>query len=167
MDGVSIDFICGDDAPAQALRVLVSLRRCCLGASVYGPHRCTCWEPEFDLQQCPVIEGEPGQRETMCVDCAYRPNSPERSGDERYSHADEQELLNLTEPFWCHQGMRKPVRWRHPAGITVDADTDAYRPPIVNNVPYKSDGTPGDRCAGWLAHRKRDADDLKAMLSDA
>lgn len=57
--------------------------------------------------------------------------------------------------FWCHQGMRKPTAFRHPdLGITVATTTDGYDPPIIADVPYRADGTPGQRCAGWDAMRR-------------
>lgn len=150
-------MIChGSEAPPQALRILTELATCCLGAVEYGPHRCTCWEPEYDVpQSLPRLDVEPATRAKMCADCAFRPDSPERTGDDRYQHSDE-DPAGLPS-FWCHQGMRRPVRWRHPAGITVDAETDGYEPPVMvrggESVPYKADGSPGDRCAGWTAHQ--------------
>ncbi len=132
---------------------------CCMGAAENGFDRCTCWEPIYDKHQDDVLENPPWiiERTTMCDDCAFRPDSPERQGDERYNHAGDDELREL-EHFWCHQGMRKPVAYRHPYGITLDADHDAYDPPqrIINGerVPFKADGTPGDRCAGFAALRR-------------
>ncbi len=159
------------DGPTAPIELL--LRRleavtggyCCMGSAEYGFDRCTCWEPVYDLEQT-----EPNMasielvgiltRTEMCGDCAFRPDSPERQGDGRYSHADDDELRSLNH-FWCHQGIRKPIAWRHPAGITVDCDTDGYDPPLrtigAETVPFKADGTPGDRCAGFAAYQKANA----------
>jgi len=161
-------YVCGAGGPPpDALRTLTGLTGCCLGAAEGGPADCTCWEPIYDLeQQDPDTSQEPAQRAAMCEDCAYRPNSPERSGDPNYSLSGEEGYgvldLGPSEVFWCHQGMRKPKAWRHPLGITVEATGDFYAPPIRLDrergiaVPYKADGSPGDRCAGWAAHRRSD-----------
>lgn len=160
---MTADFICGaPTAPAQVVRVLAQLKECCVAAYEDGAHACTCWEPIYDQEQAPVDEtAEPTTRKSMCEDCAYAPGSPERSGDDRYSHSDED--MTTLENFWCHQGMRKPTRWRHASlGIEVPADSDAYDPPrrimvidgVRQGVPYKADGSPGERCAGWAAHQR-------------
>ena len=36
---------------------------CCMGAAVYGPNRCTWWEPFYDLEQGPLKPGEMGMRD--------------------------------------------------------------------------------------------------------
>lgn len=137
---------------------------CCYGAAIYGPHRCTCWTPVYDLDQQPV-DGqsvkllaagvEPVTRRLMCEDCAYRPGSPERSGDPSYvGDADRLEEIAAADRFWCHQGIRKPVKWRHPSGVEIDAHPGAYRPPSHDGVPYRADGTPAELCAGWDARRR-------------
>lgn len=165
MDG----FICGSpEAPAHVIRLLAQLKECCLGAFEEGPQACTCWEPVYDHDQAtPDETAVPTTRKSMCEDCAFAPGSPERSGDERYSHSDED--LTTLDNFWCHQGMRKPIRWRHASlGIEVPADTDAYEPPrrilVIDGekvaVPYKADGSPGERCAGWAAHQRARAHEL-------
>lgn len=162
-------MICGaGGAPADALRTLTQLTGCCLGAAEGGPVGCTCWEPVYDLEQQPVDrEAEPGTRSAMCADCAYRSTSPEAKGDPSYSPRPE----HGDGTFWCHQGMRKPVAWRHPLGITVEATGDFYDPPIHRSlssgepVPFRADGTPGERCAGWAAHR-RDDNRLLADLAE-
>lgn len=131
---------------------------CCAGAAMFGPERCTCWTVEYDTDQAdPDRDEQPGTRESMCHDCAYRPGSPERSGDPDAS-ADADELHRLTrsgQTFWCHQGMRRPVAYMHPYGYRVDASALEYAPPMVRDgdrvVPFKSDGTPADMCAGWAA----------------
>lgn len=163
MMGGPTGFVCGSGTPAPVIRVLAQLRECCVGAAEDGPDACTCWVAEYDLDQQPLVtETEPATRTEMCADCAYRPESPERQGDDRYqaSNTGELERVARTAVFWCHQGIRKPVRWRHTTlGVVVEADTDAYEPPMGRGgdedapylVPYKADGTPADRCAGWAA----------------
>lgn len=150
-------FVCGRQAaPDQALRVLVKLADpCCMGSAEEGPAGCTCWEPEYDLEQQPLADVvEVTTRAAPCDDCAFRPDSPERQGDERYDHHDLEALTH----FWCHQGIRKPVRWRHPAGIIVEVDSDAYHPPerMVDGerIPFRADGTPAERCAGFAARHR-------------
>lgn len=138
---------------------------CCMGAAIYGPARCTCWKPIYDLEQAEVDKDAvralaagvtPTTRDTMCPDCAYRPNSPEKSGDEGYA-GDSDTLEGLAargDRFWCHTGIRRPVKWVHPSGIEIPGHAGNYMPPIVNNVPYKADGSPAELCAGWDARRR-------------
>ena len=136
---------------------------CCMGAAVYGPRRCTCWEPVYDLDQQPVHPGEMGLRVKMCVDCAYRPNSPERRGEEGYQGDPESldEMVATGDLFACHQGIRRPVAWRHPSGAEVPGHPAGYAPPLHDGKPYKADGSPADLCAGWAARR------LKHMYREA
>jgi hypothetical protein len=158
-------FVCSDVAtPAPVARRLAELQHCCLDAIELGPHACTCWEPVYDCEQAPLLEGTtPGQRTDMCADCAYRPDSPERNGDDRQACSDDGELDDIargSNPFWCHQGLRKPTAYRHATlGITVPTDVDAYDPPLVTiggqQVPVKADGTAGDRGAGWAARKRQ------------
>ena len=165
-------FICGSSSmPGRVGRALLALGSCCLDAVEGTLADCTCWEPEYDLDQAPLVEGvEAVTRDKMCGDCACRPDSPERTGDERYQHTDGD--VGALPSFWCHQGMRRVVRWRHPSGLTIEADSDDYHPPMRTirgavpvgeagetmvvsiAVPYKADGTPADRCAGWAAHQE-------------
>lgn len=128
---------------------------CCAGAAMTGdPTHCTCWEPMYDQEQAPPIESSIDKvRDERCIDCAYRAGSPEWEDEDEH-----EKLLDLThggQPFWCHQGMRRPVGYRHPDGRVIDGLPDDYRPPIVEGRPYKADGTVGDVCAGWaLMHEK-------------
>lgn len=127
---------------------------CCFGAAEYGPNRCTCWTAVYDLDQLPIRPGLPLPRVPlrMCGDCAYRPHSPERRGDDTYA-GDEDLLGQLAEegtPFYCHEGLRIPVTWRHPSGAEVPGHPGGYDPPIQAGVPYKASGTPADLCTGWL-----------------
>jgi hypothetical protein len=132
---------------------------CCIGSAVRGARGCTCWTPEYDVEQAePRTDGLLfGCRESMCEDCAFRPGSPERAGDPD-SAGDEELLDDLVvtgRPFWCHQGMRRPVRHRHPSGVVVEASPLEYAPPAVGAVPYKADGSPADLCYGWAARRAK------------
>lgn len=128
---------------------------CCDGSAIKGPQYCTCWAPVFDMEQQPVRPGEKGQRGALCPDCAYRPGSPERSGDERYvgDAAFLDRIVETGEPFHCHQGVRRVVKLVHPSGAEVEVPPGDYRPPKIAGVPYKADGSPGELCAGWAARR--------------
>lgn len=138
---------------------------CCMGAAVYGPDRCTCWVPVFDLEQADVDKDAvralaagvvPVTRKRMCDGCAYRPGSPEKTGAEGYAgDADFLEgIAARGERFFCHEGIRRPVAWRHPSGVEILGHPGGYEPPIVNNVPYHADGSPAELCAGWDARRR-------------
>lgn len=118
---------------------------CCAGAAMGGPGRCSCWEPIYDRAQSPPIAATPVTRPKRCLDCAFRPDSPERQrGDD----------LEALPNFACHQGMRRPIEWRHPDGRVRPGDPADYQPPFLQGVPYKADGSPADLCAGWAqTHR--------------
>ena len=128
---------------------------CCDGSASMGPQYCTCWAPDFDLEQQAVRPGERGQRDAPCSDCAYRAGSPERSGDERYNGDAEflDRIVETGEPFHCHVGIRRAVKLVHPSGAEVELHPGDYRPPVAAGVPYKADGSPGELCAGWAARR--------------
>lgn len=126
---------------------------CCYGAAGMGRDRCTCWEPVYDLEQQPLENGgvppaEPATRRKCCADCAYRNGSPERERGEELPRGPDKE-------FWCHQGMRRAVAYRHPeSGREVPAGDGDYQPPVgprSRPFAWRADGTPGERCAGWAA----------------
>jgi hypothetical protein len=127
-----------------------------MGSAVNGPTGCTCWKAVYDQDQAaPQRDIEPVARAEMCVDCAFRPGSPERSNDP--DALDEELLDDLVysgKPFWCHQGMRRPVRYEHSSGAVVEASPLEYAPPQEGDRPYKADGRPADLCAGWMARRR-------------
>lgn len=130
---------------------------CCYGAIMYGPQRCTCWDARYDQEQADPVPGKPATRDRLCADCAFRPGSPERLGVPGYngSEGELDDLVMTGSPFYCHQGLRHQVSLVHPSGAEVQAHPGAYDPPIVDGVPYKADGTPGELCAGWAARRRK------------
>lgn len=131
---------------------------CCDGAALRGRRFCTCWEPVFDLEQQPLVDdgrppAEVPTRSKCCHDCAYRAGSPEREA------GDGDWLVELAtgdgRMFWCHQGMRRVIAFRHPDGRELPAGDGDYRPPVgpaERPVAWKADGAVGERCAGWAAH---------------
>jgi hypothetical protein len=133
---------------------------CCQGSAVMGPDHCTCWVPVYDLEQQPVRSGPAGLQPQLCADCAYKPRSPERRGDAGYDGdaGSLDDLVRSGEPFWCHQGIRRPVAWRHPSGMEIPGHPGDYSPPIEGGKPYKADGSPGDLCAGWATRRLKHMD---------
>lgn len=132
---------------------------CCSSAAIYGPRRCECWEPVYDVDQAnPQLPKSPedlGVQPRMCGDCAYRKGSPERDDD--YLAGTLLELAVSQTPFWCHTGMRRPVVYRHRDLGDVPADPADYTPPMVAGVPFQADGTPGLLCAGWSVRAAREA----------
>lgn len=139
---------------------------CCYGSAVIGANGCTCWVSEHDIaQEPPDTAVVPATRAEMCADCAFRPDSPERIGESAaaYDQDDLDTMVHSTrDEFWCHQGMRLVLGRRHPAGVFVtqpDGEKLAYDPPIIEGVPYRADGSPGDRCAGLAARRRSAAKD--------
>ncbi len=121
---------------------------CCYGA-IDGPRYCTCWEPIYNLPQCETLVGPSfsSRRRALCHDCAYRTNSPERR-DPSSSDLIE-DLAWSGEPFFCHQGMRKVVRWEHPDGRIHVPTSDDYHPLILDRVPLRADGRAAQLCEGW------------------
>ncbi len=103
----------------------------------WRPGGCTCWEPVHDLEQAPVQVAEPAVRPECCHDCAYRTGSPESLGDGRYGLSDPGELEDFAgragkTRFFCHQGSRRVVAWRHPTGAVhpVPEDVRYYDSPV-------------------------------------
>lgn len=143
-------FVCGGGGPLPFLTsedLAAGNQWCCLSDAEDGPSYCTCWREIYDREQEPVRSAiEPQTRATRCIDCAYRPDSPERArGD----------VIEELPNFWCHQGIRRPRAFQHPDGrIREVPDSADYQPPVVGGVPYKADGTPADRCAGWEQTRR-------------
>lgn len=143
---------------------------CCEGRIVKGMMFCTCWQPVFNTTQTEpdeltvarlaLGETEPDVRPGgMCHDCAYRPNSPEKQGGEGlvFDAAELDRIAAAGERFYCHDGMRVPVAWQHPAGMRIPADpgrTGDYKPLVILNIPYRADGQPGLICAGWNARHR-------------
>jgi hypothetical protein len=137
--------------------------------ALYGPQRCTCWEPVFDLEQREITPGLPLPPipVQMCQDCAYRPHSPEREGEDGYAGDRDllDELVRNREPFYCHRGIRKPVAYKHPVGAEAPGHPAAYDPPTRDGVPYKADGTPANLCAGWLLRCAKETADAGERLA--
>lgn len=132
---------------------------CCDGA-VQDARLCTCWVAEYDDVQCADLRPVAGRedlevRSRACSDCAYLPGSPERSAE--FLAAELMAAPAENRPFYCHDGMARPARWRHPDGRVVDGHPDAWEPPMVNGVPYRLDGRPALLCAGWAARAARAA----------
>lgn len=132
---------------------------CCYGAVLDGPARCTCWVPVYDVeQQLPLqVDAPTLARPGMCASCAYRPGSPERRGepDAAADHEYLAKLVALGMPFFCHEGMRRPVQWLHPpSGERVAGSVLDYKPPgDASGRPYRADGRPAMLCGGWWAMR--------------
>lgn len=110
-------MICGDapgpvDPPPPADDTIP----CCMGAALDGHTGCTCWEPIHDVDQAdPTGDDTVRARRGRCDDCAYRPDSPEQ---------DNPAALPVSQAFWCHQGMRRIVGWRHPDGRPTRRGSD-------------------------------------------
>lgn len=140
------------------------IRGCCWGEVVKGPEYCICWVPEYDVDQADPIMPEPGEIQVrpggMCAaddngrdgGCAYRPGSTEMQGIE----ADKLREMPLDgEVFFCHEGMRRPTRWRHRDGRVIPAHPADYQPPFVRGLPFRANGRVGYICAGWDAWSRR------------
>jgi hypothetical protein len=127
---------------------------CCAGAAMFGVDRCTCWEPVYDLEQSEQLEEGPAiARRKRCPDCAFHAGSPERSDEDGEQRLDDA-VHGVCSSFWCHQGVRRVVEWRHPDGRVVAAADGDYRPPQGQDRLWLADGRPGEMCAGWWARRQ-------------
>lgn len=140
------------DHPDEAERDAHSY--CCQSAAMSGsPESCTCWVPVYAEDQADIRPPERPEdltaRPSMCGDCAFRPDSPERA--EPWTAEALYDSARAGTPFWCHDGMRRPLRWQHPDGRVVDGSPHDWQPPIVGGVPYRADGRPALLCAGWRA----------------
>ena len=118
---------------------------CCYGSALDGPDGCSCWEPIFDADQAPIVEGPPETRPSLCGDCAFRKDSPERRAGQ---HPED------LSSFWCHQGVRRAIAYVHPDGrrrdvVDVDGTPVDYQPVTRPGLIFRADGQPGQRCAGW------------------
>lgn len=130
---------------------------CCMGSAVYGPARCTCWEPIYaEGQEAPDVTVPTVVRPRLCHDCAYRPGSPERTDvpDAAADHEDLDRIAADGTPFYCHQGMRQPVAFAHPSGAIVVASPLRYDPARADRRTFDRDGDPSMLCAGWDARRR-------------
>lgn len=142
---------------------------CCAGSAINGPTRCTCWTPQWapqhQVQAAAQLDAPTRVCEQMCADCAYRPGSPERGGDPAAAaNADDLDRIVAVDGqvFFCHQGMRKPVTWHHPSGMSIPGKPMDYQPVKVGLRWYQSDGQPAMICAGWAARRAKHLRDLGA-----
>lgn len=150
----------------KGLAIAVATQNCCAQGYDGGPAECVCWRPVFDLDQADPDRAAAAElaagtrhlsrRDTMCGDCAYRPDSPEKRGDEAYQGgAAELDDIARASTFFCHDGLRQPIAWVHPAGLRLPVPLDGnYQPPIIDKVPYRASGQPAMLCAGWHARRR-------------
>lgn len=139
---------------------------CCYGVAFHeepiGGRHCTCWEPIFatDEKQQDPRPGMPVARTTRCDSCAcFVPSGHLPDGRDIPPDLEEAYYAMLAAraagtPFWCHKGLRLRVAERHPllgvrpAAHPTDAP-DRQDVPIVDDVPYKLDGSPADLCFAW------------------
>lgn len=158
-------MICGatslpiDDATAARLLADGPWFCCLSAAEAHTPEDavrdCTCWTPIHDLEQTTGIHGPADARPDQCHDCAYLATTA--TDPDAYPEQRERDLLfelGPDQPFICHQGMRRTIGWRHPAGHVIDAPRGAYDPPERGSLAWKADGTPADLCAVWTRINK-------------
>lgn len=125
---------------------------CCFGDSEGGPTDCTCWTPVYDDEQVEPVAAtydDATPRGERCADCAFRPGSPELA--DPYMRDALLALPGRGEPFWCHDGMRRPAWWVHPTRGRVPGSPDDWQPPRRDGIPYRADGSQALLCAGWFA----------------
>ncbi|GAB2906956.1 hypothetical protein GCM10027047_01520 [Rhodococcus aerolatus] len=120
---------------------------CCTGGSFTDAERCEQWHPVLDEQPSTEVEHGPmAIAETLCHDCAYRPGSPERA-----QQGGDQLDASIRQPFTCHQGMARAVRYEHPNGHTRPGEPGDYRPVERGGQAWRTGGTLAQHCAGWAA----------------
>lgn len=136
----------------------------CCESAWRDPDRCTCWaavhEPadQVPLDAC-HSDAPDLTRPRMCGDCAFRVDSPERTGEGRYENSEPGDLERViagSTPFRCHDGARRIVALVHaPTGHRIElSGLDHYDPP-QDRRPYAADGQPLLVCAGWAAAHHR------------
>lgn len=132
---------------------------CCIGEAHRGLAGCTCWIPVYDED---AAEPQPPQsvadltvRDSRCGDCAYRRGSPELA--DKWLREELMALPQRGEPFWCHDGMRRPTAWVHPTHGRIPGAPDDWHPRMVGNLPFRANGRPALLCAGWAAIATRTA----------
>lgn len=77
----------------------------------------------------------PVTRRLMCDDCAYRPGSPEKSGDPMYrGDATDLEMIAETGTFFCHQGLRRIVSVTSALPATTGSDGEC-RTKVMQDCP--------------------------------
>lgn len=125
---------------------------CCMGAVMRGPAGCTCWVPVYDREQEPPRPGPVEIRPTPCADCAFRVDSPERTGTGgAQTQGDLDEIVANGERFFCHDGMRLALGYAHPSGMSITPEEGDYSPAIEGGIVFRADGRPALLCAGWAA----------------
>jgi hypothetical protein len=99
--------------------------QCCGPAILDGPRHCECWTPVYDREQSCVLRADllpmPALPPRMCHDCAYRPGSPERQGDEGFQCSEPGELDDLaTQPIrQVYEAVEIPLHDRHRQVVAV------------------------------------------------
>lgn len=128
---------------------------CCFGEIHGGVRGCSCWVAEYDTEQAPPRTADPLEVRAggRCGDCAYRRDSPEN--EQPWTAEKLVDLAASGEPFWCHDGMRRPIRWRHPVRGVVEGSPDDWQPAMVARIPFRADGRPALLCAGWASEGRR------------
>jgi hypothetical protein len=134
---------------------------CCMGSAALGPGHCTCWEPVVSRAE-PLPATDLVTRKERCVDCAFRPDSPERKSG-ALDDVIEAIARGSGHPFFCHQGLTPVTEYRHPSGAVFRPPTAKeggvpmdYQPKFNAGFrPCKDDGTQQDVCAGWAAEVDR------------
>lgn len=137
-----------DDDPSVA-ESLREFGTCCMGEAGMG--RCTCWEPVYSEPQAPPADPfpPPSVRSACCGTCGVVDGLTEELGIET--------AALVGRPFFCHQGFRRILEYRHPDGRTRPArgehdypesqghyiDAGGYR------IPIRADGQPAQLCAAW------------------
>ncbi len=157
MTALKLSHVCMPPPSSVLAPAIEHLDPCCGGFGLRGPEFCTCWIAVYEpIPVAPALSTRPDTMPRMCGDCAFRPDSPERRGDQHAAAnwAGLQYLVATETPFWCHDGLPRLIGWRHQPSdtwIPQPGSVDDYKPTIVDGVPYRADGNAGSRCAGWAA----------------
>lgn len=127
---------------------------CCEAAVFSGHERCSCWTPVLDLVPSRDLQAGPMRvRKKSCHDCAYRAGSPERE-----AAGGALPDYGRSQPFLCHQGMPRAVRFVHPpTGAVIEVDGDDYHPVTAGERAWLADGRLAEYCAGWAKITRAEA----------
>ena len=134
-------MIGSDQCPRCESKRVASIKMQDSGDTISGCIACkTLWEP-FDIAELIDDQDPYSSFQTMCENCAFRPDSPEREDPKQWQNLIEM-LAYLETPFMCHKGV--------PLAAPESDDSHDH--------PKRPDGRPdlsrSRYCRGWMLYAR-------------